>query len=295
MDALLKSYRARLVTIERLAPLTVETYFLELRRFFKFVTNSISGIEQVDADFITSYIEERREIDGIDRRSAAKAVAALRSFFRFAVERGVCKDNPASLIETPRKIVRLPETLIQSTVEKLLNIIDTGTETGLRDRAIFELIYSSGLRISEASSLDVQDVFFSEGIVRVTGKGSKERLVPFGTAAKTALKSYLEHGRPRLLHAKKTSAIFLTRRGDRIGRKGIWKNYKALAVKTGATSKVHALRHSFATELLSGGADLRSVQELLGHSDLSTTQIYTHVNTARLREAHKKYLPSARL
>jgi integrase/recombinase XerD len=161
----------------------------------------------------------------------------------------------------------------------------------VRDRALFELVYSSGLRVSEAVTLDLGDVFFKESVLRVMGKGSKERLVPFGGEAASALKRYLAESRPVLLGARRSSALFVTRMGKRLGRKGIWKNYKALAALNGTSSRLHTLRHSFATELLAGGADLRSVQELLGHRDITTTQIYTHVDVSRLREEHRKYMP----
>jgi integrase/recombinase XerD len=161
--------------------------------------------------------------------------------------------------------------------------------------ALFELVYSSGLRVSEAVGLDIDDCFFDEAVARVTGKGGKERFVPFGSAAETALRAYLKEGRLHFLKpGRKSSALFLNRMGRRLGRKGIWKNYAALAAKSGVSSKLHSLRHSFATELLAGGADLRSVQELLGHADIATTQIYTHVAVSRLEEEHKKYMPELR-
>jgi integrase/recombinase XerD len=294
-NSLLEAYRARLLTVERAAPLTVETYLFEIRRFLAYLNKNeedVEGIRRAGAPLLSDYLETRRVKDGIDRRSTAKALAALRSFFRWTIETGLRVDNPAALLETPKKTERLPVTLCRDKVDRLLAGIDISSAVGLRDRALFELIYSSGLRISEASALDVQDVFFAEGIVQVRGKGSKERLVPFGEEAKTWLKAYLRTGRPELLGAKRSPALFLARRGARIGRKGIWKNYKGYAVREGAVSKVHALRHSFATELLAGGADLRSVQELLGHSDITTTQIYTHLDRARLKEAHRKHLPA---
>jgi integrase/recombinase XerD len=161
----------------------------------------------------------------------------------------------------------------------------------LRDRAIFELIYSSGLRVSEAVALNIRDLYFPEGIVRLRGKGNKERLVPFGGEAALWLRRYLEAGRPKLQKNGRSPALFLGRTGKRLSRKGIWRNYAALTVPAGTSSRVHTLRHSYATELLAGGADLRSVQELLGHADLATTQIYTHVDMALLKESLKRYRP----
>jgi integrase/recombinase XerD len=176
-------------------------------------------------------------------------------------------------------------------VEKLLASVDTEHPRGLRDRALFELIYSAGLRVSELAALNTGDVFFSEGIVRVMGKGSKERLVPFGDEVARWLLRYLREARPRLAGARPGKALFIGRTGKRLSRKGIWKNYAAAAALAGTGSKLHTLRHSYATELLAGGADLRSVQELLGHADLSTTQIYTHVDVSLLRESHRRFLP----
>jgi integrase/recombinase XerD len=270
----------------------METYLSEIRRFLSYLDESGCRIEDAGTELLTAYLDVRRAADGISARSTAKAIAALRSFFRFTIEAGLRADNPASLLEAPRREHRLPATLACNEIDRLLNNIDTSSAAGLRDRALIELVYSSGLRISEVAALDLQDVFFDENIVRVIGKGRKERLVPFGTSAEAALKAYLAHGRPELLARRRSSALFLTRLGRRIGRKGIWKNYKIHAHKNGTSSKLHTLRHSFATGLLAGGADLRSVQELLGHSDITTTQIYTHVDNARLREAHEHFMPA---
>jgi integrase/recombinase XerD len=162
---------------------------------------------------------------------------------------------------------------------------------GIRNRALYELIYSAGLRISEAVRLNTEDLFLSENMARVTGKGNKERLVVFGPDALHWLKRYLKEARPELQGIGKTKALFLGRSGKRLSRKGIWKNYKPIAVKAGLSTKLHTMRHTFATELLAGGADLRSVQELLGHAEITTTQIYTHIDSSLLLESHNKYLP----
>jgi integrase/recombinase XerD len=181
----------------------------------------------------------------------------------------------------------------RETVERLLDAMDSGTPLGLRDRALFELIYSSGLRISEAVGLNLRDIDFKEGVALVKGKGNKQRFAVFGGEAAAWLKRYLEESRP--LQVKGNSAgcqaLFVTRGGKRLSRKGIWKNYSKYATLAGTGTKVHTLRHSFATGLLEGGADLRTVQALLGHADLGTTQIYTHVDAGLLRESHRRYLP----
>lgn len=190
--------------------------------------------------------------------------------------------------------MRLPSVLSREAVDRMLETVDHSTPIGLRDRTIFELIYSAGLRVSEAVTLNVQDVFFEKGIARIRGKGNKERLVPFGEEAEKWLRLYLRDARPRLAGAVRSQALFIGRSGKRLSRKGIWKNYSAVTGLAGTSSRLHVLRHSYATELLSGGADLRSVQELLGHADLTTTQIYTHVDVSLLRENHRRFMPKLR-
>jgi integrase/recombinase XerD len=194
-------------------------------------------------------------------------------------------------MEAPKKAALLPAVHSRERVEEMLNSVDTKGPLGIRDRAIFELIYSAGLRVSELVRLDIKDLYFNEGIIRVRGKGNKERMTIFGGEAALWLKRYTGEVRPLLAGHQHPRALFLARSGKRLSRKGIWKNYTLLAMMAGTGSKLHTLRHSFATELLAGGADLRQVQELLGHADLATTQIYTHVNVSQLRENHRKYLP----
>ncbi|MDR0313293.1 MAG: tyrosine-type recombinase/integrase [Treponema sp.] len=308
-QALLKHYYSHLIALERRAPLTAETYRLEIRRFLDWLSNNkvkMAGSTSNSLEFsdVSSYLDYRRSVDGIDNRSAAKAVSALKSFFRFLSEEEILgrKEENAgnklssvaarvSLLHVDRRGSRLPDVLKHGEADKLLALIDTSTPLGIRNRAIYELLYSAGLRISELVSLNVQDLSLSEGVARVTGKGNKERLVIFGAEAAVWLKRYLGEARPVFLKLRRSSAFFVSRQGKRLTRKGIWKNYKALADQAGINSKLHTLRHTFATDLLAGGADLRSVQELLGHADLSTTQIYTHVDSSYLREKHREFLP----
>jgi integrase/recombinase XerD len=284
-------YYSRLIALERRSPLTAETYILEIRALLGWLEKE--GLEAALADppSLIRYLEYRRTVDGIDPRSAAKAISALRSFFRFLADERIRKDNPAALLEKPRRPFRLPETLPREAVEGILASVDTGNPRGIRDRTIYELIYSAGLRISEAVSLNLKDLDLPSLTARVRGKGNKERLVVFGAAAADWLKRYLAEARPLLARAHKGPALFIGGSGRRLSRKGIWKNYRRLTLVLGTGSRIHSLRHSFATELLAGGADLRSVQELLGHSDITTTQIYTHVDSGLLRESHRKFLP----
>ncbi|MDR0449904.1 MAG: tyrosine-type recombinase/integrase [Treponema sp.] len=284
-------YHSRLIALERRSRLTAETYGLEIRNFLGWLEREGLGAAAADPPSLIRYLEYRRTVEGIDPRSVSKAVSALRSFFRFLCDERIREDNPAALLESSRRSFRLPETLPREAVEALLASIDTGTARGIRDRTIYELIYSAGLRVSEAVSLNLKDLDFSSSTARVRGKGDKERLAVFGAVAADWLKLYLAEARPLLAGPRKGPALFISRRGGRLSRKGIWKNYRRATLSLGTGSRLHSLRHSFATELLAGGADLRSVQELLGHRDICTTQIYTHVDSALLRESHRKFLP----
>jgi integrase/recombinase XerD len=291
-QSLIERYHSRLIALERRAPLTAETYRFEIRRFLEWLEGEKLSPAAAGVSDVTRYLTHRRDVDGIDSRSVAKAISALRSFSRFLTDEGEKEQADfASLLEIPRREDRLPEVHSKEDVDRLLSGINTESSLGIRNRALYELIYSAGLRVSEAVSLKLSGLFLSENLARVIGKGSKERLVIFGSDAAFWLKRYLAEARPKLLKGKSAKALFVSRNGKRLSRKGIWKNYSALAIQVGLSTKLHTLRHTFATELLAGGADLRSVQELLGHADLSTTQIYTHIDSARLRDSHRKYLP----
>ncbi|MDR3192687.1 MAG: tyrosine-type recombinase/integrase [Treponema sp.] len=284
-------YYSRLIALERRSPLTAETYGLEIRGFLGWLGKEGLDAASADTPSLVRYLEYRRTVDGIDPRSTAKAISALRSFFRFLTDERVREDNPAALLEKPRRPFRLPETLPREAVEEILASVDTKNPRGIRDRTIYELLYSAGLRISEAVSLNLGDLDLASFTARARGKGNKERLVVFGAVAADWLGRYLAEARPLLAKSRKGPALFITGRGRRLSRKGIWKNYRRLTLSLGTGSRLHSLRHSFATEMLAGGADLRSLQELLGHSDITTTQIYTHVDSALLRESHRRFLP----
>jgi len=289
---ILNRYCTRLVAIERRSVLTRECYRLEIRRFLDFLEEHNIALENVDAQQLCTYLSTRREVDKIDSRSTAKAISALRSFFRFAVDEGLTRDNPAGVLESPKRREYLPQVMDKRTIETLLDTIKINTDRGCRDRCLFELIYSAGLRVSEAAALNVRDINLQSGLAKVRGKGDKERFAIFGPEAAMRLKLYLQDARPKLAQGiNKSQALFIGKSGKRLSRKGIWKNYAKYAFLAGTSSRLHNLRHSFATGLLSGGADLRTVQELLGHADISTTQIYTHVDVRALRENHRRYLP----
>ena len=298
--SLLENYYSRLIALERRAPLTAETYRLEIKRFLEWLEGEKLSInlgespraQPMGVSDITRYLTHRRLDDGIESRSVAKAISALRSFFRFLEDSGFAGfSGLASLLQIPRRSDRLPEVHRKEDMDKLLQSINTDSVLGIRDRALYELIYSAGLRISEAVRLNTEDLFLSKNMARVTGKGSKERLVIFGPEALFWINRYLKEARPQLQGIQKSKALFLGRSGKRLSRKGMWKNYKPIAIGAGLSTKLHTMRHTFATELLAGGADLRSVQELLGHAEISTTQIYTHIDPSLLSESHSKYLP----
>ena len=293
---LLKRFSTRLIAIERKAPLTAQTYKLEMKRFVEFLEAKKLNVVKLGASELSAYLDMRRKTDRIDSRTAAKAVSCLRSFFRFLISIGLRTDNPALVLELPRRKASLPQTLDRTKIEELLAMIDISGPLGMRNRAIYELIYSAGLRISELVGLDMRDINVSGGYAKVRGKGRKERIVIFGPVAADWIRRYLDEARPALEKGRASGryspALFIGRRGRRLSRKGIWKNYSQTAARAGTGSKLHNLRHSFASDLLAGGADLRTVQELLGHSDLATTQIYTHVNISQLRDNHHKFLPN---
>jgi integrase/recombinase XerD len=293
---LLKKFSSRLVAMERRSVLTKECYRFEISRFLDYLEREKIEIGGADSDKLSSYLVMRRNEDGISARSVAKAVSCLRSFFNFAVDEGLIKYNPAVNLESPRGRSRLPEVMDNKTIGLLLETIKTDSPEGVRDGSLFELIYSAGLRVSEAVGINIRDIDLKNGTAKVRGKGNKERLAFFGRDAVTRLELYLQDSRPKLAgKADKSPALFIGRSGKRLSRKGIWKNYAKWAALSGTSSRLHTLRHSFATELLAGGADLRTVQELLGHANLSTTQIYTHIASSQLRENHRRFLPRLKM
>lgn len=285
---MLREFEDELLSVDRRSRLSVETYGFSVQIFLDWLEIHKLNIETIGLDALISFVIERKEA-GIDGATIAKDIAALRSFGDFLVRKTIWQENFALLLEKPKLHRSLPRVLELSQVEAILDAIDTSKPLGVRDRALFEIIYSSGLRISEASSLLVQNVHISEKILIVQGKGDKERMLPFGNEAEFWLKKWLFEERSKLLKNKQSPFVFVNYAGAQLSRKGIWKKFQDLKAKTGLEAKVHTLRHSFATHLLQGGADLRTVQELLGHQDLSTTQIYTHIDASELQKYHNKF------
>ncbi len=283
---LFHEYKNYLYLQLRLSALTIETYMQEVSGFVLFLREQKKTIFNVSPSDIIVYFSQRQE-KGIDQRTIAKGLSVFRSLFSFMIAEGYRTDNPTIKIESPKSPLSLPEVLSPEEVDLFLESIDISTAVGLRDRALFELIYSCGLRISEASMITCGNIFFKEDILRVTGKRNKERVVPMGAQARLLLEKYMSEGRPSFIkRGKKDDRLFLSIRGSGMSRKGIWKRFQLYKQRCGIKAKVHTLRHSFATHLLQGGADLRVVQELLGHTDISTTQIYTHIQNEDLKRTH---------
>lgn len=227
----------------------------------------------------------------VSSRTMSKVITALRMFFLFLMNERLRDDDPMELIPHNKEPKKLPQTIDYDSVEKILNAIDTSTDIGTRDRAMFDLIYSCGLRVSECANLKLNRFYPEEKRIVVIGKGDKERMVPVGDVACQWLAIYMEKARPTILEKRRSQYMFVDREREKLTREEIWHRLKKYCEKAGVYAKVHTLRHSFATHLLQGGADLRSVQELLGHKDIRTTEIYTHVNTDDLMKAFDKAHP----
>jgi integrase/recombinase XerD len=249
---------------------------------------------QVKGTDITEFLASRKRA-GLAASSIKLIIVAIKIFFRFLRTRGVIERDPAEVLPLPRAERYLPETLNEMDIERLLDAAPRHGELALRDRAMLELLYASGLRISELADARLENLQIEEGIIRVTGKGSKTRLVPVGGKAREALRAYLQGERPALVKHRTGSEIFLSSRGGKLTTVRIWQIVKRVAKHAGLEQNVypHLLRHSFATHLLGNGADLRIIQELLGHADISTTQVYTHVDQQRLKAVHRKFHPRA--
>ncbi len=291
IDGLISQFYTDLLTVERLSALSCQTYAESAKLFLLWLQKEEVKLALVTKKILVHYLIWRRTEEKSDELTIAKDISGLRAFGSYLVRLGIWKENAAAELDRPKASRALPRVLSLQQVESLLSAIDVSKPLGLRDRAMFELIYSCGLRISEASSLVVEHVHMSERLLIVHGKGDKERMIPFGEAARDWLRKYFDTVRPALVGSRAVAEVFVNFRGEPMSRKGIWKRFKELEALSGVHAKVHTLRHSFATHLLAGGADLRSVQELLGHSDLATTQIYTHVDDRQLREGHHAYFP----
>lgn len=293
MDILVEEFRNYLSVEKGASPNTIEAYMRDIGRFLEFAGKRGRGaLERVRRDDIIAFmVSEKRR--GLAASSIARALAALKMLFRFLAANKYIRKDIAEVLESPKLWKYLPDVLSPAEVETLLGAPDGSKPQGERDRALLELMYASGLRVSEAAGLSTGDVNLEVGFVKCRGKGMKERVVPLGSYARRRIASYLEGGRPALLKGRSSNSLFVTRLGTPFTRQGLWKMIKQHARRSGLEKEItpHSLRHSFASHLLSGGADLRVVQELLGHSDITTTQVYTHVDRDRLKSIHKKFHP----
>lgn len=282
------------ITVEKgLSQNTREAYGADLGKFINYLEQKgIKDVDSITREHITDYLMSEKG-KGISPNSLSRNLVSIRMFFRFLVTNNYIKEDITGVLDSPRLWKILPEVLSVKEVEELLKTPDARKKFGLRDKAMLELMYAAGLRVSEVANLNVNDINMDMGFLRCMGKGSKERIVPIGKPALFALKNYLKRTRPGLMKDLLGSSLFLTQQGKAFTRQGIWKLIKNYTRIAGVRKTItpHTLRHSFATHLLSNGADLRVVQELLGHSDITTTQIYTHVDKSRLKAIHKKFHP----
>lgn len=280
--------------VERgLAKNTILAYQRDLAQYIRYCSKrKISDASHIKRQDITDYMQKQKA-KGLSTGSICRSLAAVRMFHRFLVRERLSREDPTHLVETPKMWKRMPDVLTLPEIELMIKAAKGRQWSHLRNHAILELLYASGLRVSELVSLKIENVNTQIGYVRCIGKGQKERIVPVGKKATEAVVNYLEKGRVKIISSKADPILFVSRLGRKMSRQSIWKIIKACAKKANIKKeiKTHTLRHSFATHLLEHGADLRSVQEMLGHADISTTQIYTHVDRERLKSIHKQFHP----
>lgn len=274
-----------------LSPNTLASYRNDLKGFAEWASKKALTLWDVQSHQVQEYLAHRFPL--VKVRSINRLIATLRRFYRYALLANLIKQDPTLHIEAPKLPKQLPKTMSESQVEDLLHAPDVNTPLGMRDRAMLELLYASGLRVSELVNVSIAEVSTQDGVVRVTGKGSKTRLIPMGQEAAEWIDRYLATARPEILKGGLSDAVFVTNRGDAMTRHAFWHLIQRYALQAGIRQHIspHVLRHAFATHLLNHGADLRVVQMLLGHADISTTQIYTHVARERLQQLHKMHHP----
>lgn len=293
IDRWIDDFIAHLKVERRLAANTVAAYSHDLTVFARFMNEEgIVSFQNVATSHVTAFMALMRT-KGLRERSVARMLAALRAFFNFLIEEEAIATNPISSVDAPRASALLPKFMTVEEVDKLLAAPDRGKNLGLRNAAMLELLYATGLRVSELVNLHLDDLHLEDGYTRVTGKGDKERLVPMGNSARETLKMYITEARASLLGKRVSNHIFVGRSGRAMTRQWFWKIIKKCALEAGISTAItpHTLRHSFATHMLANGADLRAVQAMLGHSDISTTQIYTHLETDHLKKIIRDFHP----
>ena len=282
------------LSVERgLSSNTIISYREDLNAYLDFMEGrQINALSRIVRNDITNFMLDQKD-RGISVNSVARRLAAIRMFHRFLAREKILKSDPTNLIDSPKLWKKIPDTLTLNEIESLIAQPNIRDKQGVRDRAILETLYATGMRVSEAVNLKVDNVNLDIGFLRCIGKGNKERVIPLGKKAIASVKRYLEVSRPRLLKNKGSEYLFVSRFGKKISRQSFWKLIKKYALQARIKKPIrpHILRHSFATHLLERGADLRSVQEMLGHSNIATTQIYTHINRERLKSIHKQFHP----
>lgn len=304
MKASVNEYLSHLRVERGASPLTVEAYSRDLSVFMDFLTRPELGFSRaplqsfcdVARQDVIEFEEYLLNSKDYAPTSLARCISCLKSFYKFLVRENICAENPLSTITMPRKSQNLPDVLSVEQVAALIDSVQGDSPRALRDRAILEMLYGCGLRVSELCQLDLDRLNSTEGFIIVLGKGSKERIVPFSGTAERAVNQYLEGGRPALAKGAASLAVFLNARGGRLSRQSVFKMVQKAGLAIGvANLHPHSLRHSCATHMLEGGADLRIIQDMLGHSDISTTQIYTHVQRSHIREEYLNAHPRAQL
>jgi len=293
MKELIDTFLSYLSVERGLSNNTISSYRDDLNFYIDFLSaQHVDVLSKITKNDITNFMLNQKD-KGISANSIARRLAAIRMFHRFLTRERILKADPTSLIDSPKLWKKIPETLSLNEVEALLGQPNIREKQGIRDRAILETLYATGMRVSEAVNLKVSGVNLEVGFLRCIGKGNKERVIPLGKKAVASIRRYNEASRNSFLKKKESEFLFLNRSGNKISRQSLWKIIKKYArdARIKKPMKPHILRHSFATHLLEGGADLRSVQEMLGHSNISTTQIYTHINKDRLKTIHRMFHP----
>lgn len=289
----LTSFLAFIQLEKALSENTVESYRYDLQRLAGyFEAQHINPVTEAGTDILSKYLRELFDT-GFAASSIQRTLSSIRGYYAFLVSEGIIKEDPTELLEGPRHDRYLPAVLTVDEIMRIFNAIDTEKRGGVRDRAMLETLYATGMRVSELASFTFEQLLYEEKMIRVLGKGSKERLVPIGDIALDWIKKYYDVDRPSFARPDSDSTVFLNFRGRALSRMGIWKIIRKYAGLAGITTKVspHTFRHSFATHLLEGGADLRIVQEMLGHANIVTTEIYTHIDREYLKEVHRSFHP----
>lgn len=294
MQDFIDEYLAILKLERNLSENSIRSYKSDLQKFIVFLERkSVNDWNVVNHKSISLFLQELKR-EGLTGTSAARYLSSIRGFFEYLSVNNYIEKDPTEKVSSAKISRKLPTVLSYDEIEKIIDQTNTKDKLGLRDRTILELLYSSGLRVSELIELKITDLFLTDEVIRVTGKGSKQRIVPIGSSAIEWLNNYMIKSRPLLeKKSKSKNYVFLNSRGSKISRMGVWKIVEKYTKEAGITKEVHphTFRHSFATHLLEGGANLRSVQEMLGHSDISTTQIYTHIDREYIKQVHKDFHP----